>query len=74
MADPSAGNRNLRSNNGVLILVIVDYSGSLSFEKELKEMSRVVLILVIVDYSGAERNKLGSSIVLILVIVDYSGS
>ena len=59
----------------VLILVIVDYSGSLC---QCSNWSRTcwVLILVMVDYSGSFIYFFFSIVcsVLILVIVDYSGS
>ena len=41
-----------RAVNTVLILVIVDYSGS--FQKDFSAYSYLVLILVIVDYSGSD--------------------
>ena len=60
----------------VLILVIVDYSGS--HHCIWDSWRYYVLILVIVDYSGSQRiNFCGFGLqneVLILVIVDYSGS
>ena len=64
----------ITDGKSVLILVIVDYSGSYSIILYREEVF-VVLILVIVDYSGSslpEYYFFFGGRVLILVIVDYS--